>query len=72
MYPGPKSRQVCAGGEHQHVGVSDGDDPALAAAAEQHPNHQGEQGPPFFPAGTTPAVSSSAEMLSSLTRTLAS
>ena len=34
MYTGPKSRQVCAGGEHQHVGVSDGDDPALAAAAE--------------------------------------
>ena len=48
MYAGPESRQVCAGREHQHVGVPDGDHSPLAAAAEQYPNHQGKQQRPGF------------------------
>lgn len=43
VYAGAKSRQVCAGREHQHVGIPDGDDPTLAAAAEQRPDYQGKQ-----------------------------
>lgn len=44
MHAGAKGRQVRAGWEHQHVGVPNGDDSALAAATEQHPDHPGKQG----------------------------
>lgn len=48
MYTGPESRQVCAGRKHQHVGVPNGDNSTLAAAAEQYPNYQGKQERPNF------------------------
>lgn len=49
MYTGPKSRQVRAGREHQHVGVPNGDDSPLAATAEQHPDYQGKRDHPASP-----------------------
>lgn len=37
------------------MGVSDGDHSTLAAAAEQHPDHQGECKPPLAPLWLPPA-----------------
>lgn len=67
MYTGPESRQVCAGRKHQHVGVPNGDNSTLAAAAEQYPNYQGKQERPNFLLAGKTWVSSSDQ---SLTRTL--
>uniref|UniRef100_A0A2D4IIT0 Uncharacterized protein n=1 Tax=Micrurus lemniscatus lemniscatus TaxID=129467 RepID=A0A2D4IIT0_MICLE len=40
LHLGPECWQVCSSWQHKHVGLPNGDDSSLAAAAEQYPDHQ--------------------------------